>query len=363
MQEVRRIVQIVPRLASVADGVADYARVLAWELHVAHGIDSVFLSGDPGDAGVGTQMRWPAVAAPRRTTSVLQDCLTRLHGSRGNITVVHYANYGYACRGCPAWLVAGLERWKASAAQNRLLAVFHELYAFGPPWRSSFWLSPVQRALARRVAETADAAMTSLPSYGERLRSWGVAADRLWMHGIFSTVGEIPSPAPLSRRQRRLVVFGSAGVRTRLYRSGAASLREWAARLEIEELVDIGPPVNGHGARAGAKPRSMGVLAAAEVSELLRDSYAGAIAYPPGYLGKSTIFAAYCAHGLLPLVYSGGRTEEEEIRPAQHYLLMDALPPAAISGSAQGIAARAHDWYMGHSVARAARWLAGRIAS
>jgi hypothetical protein len=336
------VIQIVPHPDARADGVTEQARILAAELRRAHGIDSGMLR----------------IARPDAHSLELQ---LRAALRPGQL-IVHYVNYGYAKRGCPSWLIAGLERWKSAHAQNRLLTVFHELYAFGPPWRSSFWLSPLQRALARRLAQIADAAVTSLPRYGRKLGDWGLSENKLAVRAVFSNVGEMIRPAPLAQRSRRMVVFGNAGVRTRLYQNGASALGAWARHLGIEEVVDVGPPRTPDWSLPGIRLRRAGLLAADELSALLNDCYAGAIAYPPGYLGKSTIFAAYCAHGLLPLVFSGGRRGEEEARPGEHYLLMDGAPPPAAE-TAQAVASQAHRWYMGHSAARGAEWLATKITA
>jgi hypothetical protein len=53
--------------------------------------------------------------------------------------LLHFSGYGYARRGLCRWLVDGLTRWKAAGAQRRVVTMFHEVYASGPIWRSSFW--------------------------------------------------------------------------------------------------------------------------------------------------------------------------------------------------------------------------------
>ena len=40
--------------------------------------------------------------------------------------------------------------------------MFHEFHAMGPPWRSSFWLSPLQRRLATSLTRLSDGLVTSL---------------------------------------------------------------------------------------------------------------------------------------------------------------------------------------------------------
>ncbi|MFZ4728709.1 MAG: glycosyltransferase family 1 protein, partial [Pseudanabaena sp.] len=76
-----------------------------------------------------------------------------LEGDRTSPVLLHYVGYGYAKRGCPVWLVDGIQRWKNLYPDRLLVTMFHELHASGtPPWTSSFWLSPLQKNLVTRLA-------------------------------------------------------------------------------------------------------------------------------------------------------------------------------------------------------------------
>ena len=317
-----QIVQIVPQLPVPPEGVGGYAEALAGALRDRSGIETRFVVG--------------SVA---RTVEALLDAL-----ADAPVALLHYANYGYQRRGCPTWLVEGLVRWLQRGAGRRLVTVFHEVYATGPPWRSSFWLSPLQQKLAATLARSSAALATSLDLYSRMLRPW-VPQKRIAVLPVFSTVGE-PAVVPrLDERSRRLVVFGGTGVRRRAWGRLPALARTVAA-LGIEEVVDVGPPVEAP-PRVGEIPvRTLGVLPAGEVSELLRGSLAGFVAYPEPFLAKSTIFAAYCAHGMVPVCAGDGRKSP------------DPDPPFWTPGSAladpQGIADRARAWYAGHALDRQA---------
>jgi hypothetical protein len=82
------------------------------------------------------------------------------------------------------------------------------------------------------------------------------------------------------------------------------------------------------------------------VSEILRSSAAGFLAYPPAFLQKSTIFAAYCSHGTLPVCVWGRHPRDGAPTAERHYW--------AGSGDPQAIASAARDWYHGHSLERQA---------
>jgi hypothetical protein len=88
-----------------------------------------------------------------------------------------------------------------------------------------------------------------------------------------------------------------------------------------------------------------GVLPAAEVGALLLSARAGYLAYPAYFLPKSTIFAAYAAHGVLP-VRSWPRHERlpGELRPGVHFWEQRALS----CGEPSAIAAAARAWYVPH---------------
>ena len=79
----------------------------------------------------------------------------------GGPVLLHYVNYGYQKRGVPFRLVSALRELR-SHGSTRVVTVFHELYASGPPWRSAFWLKPFQKRVAQSIARLSDACvMTS----------------------------------------------------------------------------------------------------------------------------------------------------------------------------------------------------------
>lgn len=310
------IVQVVPHLPPPFEGVGTYAAALAGAL-TKLGIETRFL-------------------VPERTAQGL------LNGIGDAETVLlHYAGYGYQRRGCPGWLAEGLDRWK-----GRLVTVFHEVWASGPPWRSSFWLLPVQRRIAASLVRRSTALATTLPIYADLLRPW---ARDVAVMPVFSTVGEPAAVPGYGERARRIVVFGGAGVRGRTWGPFLPDLARTVRELGAEEILDVGPPVDLPDEVGGVPVRGLGVLPPAEVSDLLLGSAAGFLSYPPDFLPKSTIFAAYCAHGLLPVC-------------AWH-------PPPTVGrhhwigeGDPQTIASAAREWYGDHALARQAERFRGLLA-
>jgi hypothetical protein len=307
-----RIVQITPRLPPPAEGVGTYALALAGALE-GRGIATRFLA---------------ATEIPRKA-----EALTAFLEEEGpDAVLLHYANYGYQSRGCPVWLVDGLDRW-----QGRLVTFFHEVWASGPPWRSSFWLLPVQRRLAARLVRQSASLATSLEIYKGLLRPW---AREVEVMPVFSTVGEPAGVSPLADRARRIVVFGGDGVRRRAWGPFLPALAAAVRTLGAEEVCDVGTPVEVPTSIGGAPVRRRGPLSSEEVSALLLDSLAGFMSYPPDFLPKSTIFAAYCSHGVLPVC------AWSQDGPAPPYWRG--------SGDPQAVASAAREWYDGHSLERQA---------
>jgi hypothetical protein len=198
------------------------------------------------------------------------------------------------------------------------------------------------------VATTSDSTATTLDLYAQLLKRLGTNADPAVLP-ILSSVGEPRNPAPLRDRSRRLVVFGGAGARRRGYALGEP-LRKACQALEIEEVLDIGPPVDRLPSRGPGVPiRSTGALRTEEVGALLGESMAGFLVYPSEFLPKSTIFAAYCAHGMLPICASSRPQGPSADGPPYWRPTGGGASSARLNpDEAQVIADRALAWYQPH---------------
>src|SRR5438270_1544788 len=130
------LVQIVPRLPPATDGLGDYALSLARELRNNFGVESHFIVGDTNWNGGSEIEEFSIDRLVDRSAISLLSSLTALESSC--VVLLHYVGYGYARRGTPGWLVNGLHHWRAQCHDARLLTMFHEVYALGPFWSSSF---------------------------------------------------------------------------------------------------------------------------------------------------------------------------------------------------------------------------------
>ena len=342
------ILQIVPRFPPSVSGVGDYANVLARQLRGAHGIQTRFLVCDPSRP---EEKEIGGFRVDRFDSHKAGDLARRISVPEMPETVLlHYVGYGYQKRGCPLWLVRGLESWKKANTRRRLVVMFHELYAFGPPWSSSFWTSPLQRALVKSLALMSEHSLTNLQVSRKSLaRITSRSESDFSVLPVFSNVGEPQSLPAWSSRRARLVVFGDPAWRRQAYFEHQGALEDACAAFGLDEIVDIGSP-------CGTLPKlrvycvPKGNLPAEQVSAELLDARAGFFAYPAAYLGKSGVFAAYAAHGLVPVTHAENLADNDDgLRQRDHFVSIGSWYSYG-AGDLQLVAQGARDWYANHKI-------------
>ena len=359
------LIQLVPRRAAEPNGVADYALALARALDVHHGIRSVFLSATPTVHATPVQDEWRTVSLPRRQGRILADTIRSLSAeTRAGALLLHFSGYGYQNRGVPLWLAHGLRLWRQRAGRMPLITTFHELYATGRPWQSAFWLSPVQRQIARGILALSSVAITSTNLHSRRLSGWEGGGDKIiTAMPVFSNVGEPGCGAAPCARDATAVVFGLAGVEDRLFGIYRPEVERAVSTLGIRQIVDVGPrlsPMPGH--LAGVPFVSKGPLPQRAVSDLLHRARFGFVAYPVDVIGKSGVFAAYAAHGVVPIVLSDEKRQAslDGLRSSQHFL--DGLRLADVDAhDLASIQGELFAWYQSHSLKVQADFLARSI--
>lgn len=339
--------------------------MLSKALRLRWGIETFFLTGDPSESTWGARADSPVERLGRRShaelCAVLAQISSRLNGAKPNTVLLHYVNYGYEIRGCPYWLIAGLRAWRSRDPRNRLVTMFHELYASGPLWRSSFWLSRLQRQLAATLCGISSAVVTNR----ELSRQWlsHTKANRnvhISVMPVFSNLGESECPKDWWDRAPQLVVLGGMGVARRAYGACRTHLLDACKALNIEEIVDVGERVERVPARIGnISVISRGYLTPSRASAVLSRARAGFVDYPSDYLGKSSVFAAYAAHGVLPIVSRLRGTDEAGLQEGFNYWVASPGDPRALDFEA--IATNAAAWYMRHRLDVQARHYASLL--
>lgn len=147
-------VQIVPLFQPVIDGVGDYALSLARHMQRVTGQGSRFVVVDPlwkdGPGGSEFSVKGPTGFSPGALVSEIGEARS---------LILHYVGYAFHRKGIPFWLVKALGR--ATARGARLVTVFHEIWSSGPPWRSVFYLSPLQKFLVAEILKLSHHAFSS----------------------------------------------------------------------------------------------------------------------------------------------------------------------------------------------------------
>lgn len=338
---------IVPRLPPSVDGLGDYGLNLAKQMRKDFGVDTLFIVGDHLWNGAplveGFEVRKVAGRTKKDLLSILP-----LNAP----VLLHYVGYGYARRGSPLWLVAALSEWKHSADKN-CITIFHECYAFGPIWTSQFWTSPLQKFLASKLGLISEHCLTSRKKYSELISKLTNGKHSNVLHlPVFSNIGEPQALPCLGERVRRIVVFGSKGSRSRVYTESKDVLSQMCQKFKIKEIFDIGPLVDFEIQDVDGIPvKVLGVKDPKEISEILSKSMIGVINYPPEYLAKSGIFAAYCSHRMLPVVAHSQKETiiEDDLRESVHFWQGNIEYPLSTTlFEAQQVADAAYNWYLSH---------------
>ncbi|MEA5503453.1 glycosyltransferase family 1 protein [Halotia wernerae UHCC 0503] len=360
---ITHVTSIVPRLPPAIDGVGDYALNLARQLRQNFNIQTHFIVGNTKWNGATEIEGFPVTKISVSSSNALLNLLSNDHSST---VLLHYVGYGYAKRGCPVWLVDGLQHWKILYPKRSLVIMFHEVYASGPPWTSAFWLSALQKSLAARLAQMSDRCITSKQSFAKVLYQLNrTQQTEIICFPVFSNIGEVEYLPLLSERSQRLVIFGSRNSRRQVYNQRIKALETICQTLNINEILDIGVSTNLNISEIrGITVIEKGITKAEEISKILQDSIAGFLNYPPpAHLAKSTVFAAYCAHKLIPCMAISSKVPIDGLEKGKHYLSADDHSSKLSLKQGQDIANNAYTWYLTHSLSVQAKFFVDNLIS
>jgi hypothetical protein len=241
-----------------------------------------------------------------------------------------------------------LSRWKS--VDKRLVTVFHELYAVGKPWSTAFWTSPPQRYVARQLALLSDAMFTTTDRQAEILRSWDAKREVLVLP-VPSNVGEPSELRGAEAREIELIVFGLAGTRRRVYLHNDENWTHLRTVMGNVTIHDIGPPVNLPVTELTGLPYiEHGQVPAPVLSAMLGNARWGMIDYYQSTLEKSGVFAAYCAHGVVPIVLRHSTPPNSTLKEGRHFLT--PFRCELIHERTSELSRTSHQWYIGHALAQ-----------
>jgi hypothetical protein len=356
------VLQIVPRVSDNPDGVTDYALNLAKALLTQYRLRTVFAAAEPSQISEKEGFK----IAPIAGGGLSRDKPARV--------ILHYVNYGYQKRGLPFSLLPILRRVRESC-RGRFLVILHELFASGPPWKSEFWLQPLQKKIARDVARLADARLVSSESMRQMFEELVPGLDVV-VHPVPSAFGEpaIDSAQLRERDNHRWLICGGTELVERSLRSFLRIAGAIPANVSPRNLVVLGgmensrvrqllktlPDIDCEYYSAVSPEAASQILSTCAFAWL---DYFTAGTANPDLLLKSSSFANVCAHAVVCVT-------PHAMAPIS--LEGDLLPgPFAIargevkmpSGSDRpGVARAIYDWYHRHaSVASLSRVVAEKL--
>lgn len=356
---IEQILQIIPTPPNSSDGIGDYALLLATQLLQDFQVDTQFLVFRNDIEVVPVVNGFSMAQLPSHQPEIFCSCIP----TNIRVIIVHFSGYPYfntSLKGIfgadtPFWFIDALQA-VIKNHQLKLIVMFHELPKLH--WKQFYlfdFLNPIQSIVSRRLARMADTVLTSSTKYQAILSEWlGRKVIRIF---IFSNMGEPPSITPLVARQRRLIIFGGSA-RSRIYQNHFKVLIQSCKLLEIKEIYDVGPPL-----KLPKLPSSeinlveRGYCSQTEISQLMMTSLAGCLDYSPfpGNLGKSGAFAAYCAHGILPILTRYNPSETNGLCMNQHYLVLGSKLDKSSLDRTQIIANKAYEWYQDHTLKEIAK--------
>ena len=303
----RAICQIVPRLPGSLDGVGDAALNLARTLLAKHGLTTIFIVASETHA---TSIDDFQVISGLPSGASLDELARRTRH-----VILHYVNYGYQPRGIPFRLRRFAREFRGRI-DGRWLTTFHELYASGPPWKSEFWLRPLQVKIARDIIEISDRCVVSNDVIANEIHRIDTSKS-VCIVPIMSNFGEPELTELTARSPNQWTICGGTNLILRSLRSSGLR-RGQIPRANAPQSLEV---IGGHNdPRIATAIRELlddfpellcrhhPNVTAEDASALLRTcsfawfDYFGSGKIWPGMILKSSSFAACCAHGVVPVL-------------------------------------------------------------
>lgn len=337
------ILHIVPSLPSKAD----IALTLAQGLRTTYKLDSLFYSHKPLQGNVYSQHDFEVIppAAKALHESISENIKTIvLH-----VNLSTYINFKSS-------VAANDFVYQLETALNRhsieLITIFHEI----PTIKIStfFSIKKSSQKLTQKLADLSRSVVTNNRFYERYLIE--NTSTQIYCVNNFSRVGELESNNLLGASRCNLIILGGAE-RVNIYKN-KSFLQQTMGNLKLNQIVDIGLPLPWSKINTrGLNIRRMGQLIKSEISDQLTISKVGVLDYSryPSCLGKSSVFNAYKAHGVVPLLLKdidsrGG----DHLASSVNYMTGKELDRLK---SDRAIAKIAHTNYSHYQTHNQARWL------
>ncbi len=352
------IITITPHLPPKSSGVADYAFAIAQELRKQYQRETVFITlkrdGEEGDHCEGF---------PVHRVGQKADELAQVLSTFQNAPIyLHYSGYGYHQRGCPQWLLQGIENAVGKSSPPGLMTMFHEVSADdSPPWTKAFWFLRKQQRIAKGLAKLSTFCLANTSSNCGLVKEKDeskVEGKNLFTIPVFSTVGESARFIPFDERERKMIIFGAKKWREQMYQRHGRALNTFCKKMSISEVVDIGSPVENISSYTGDLPiQELGRLPAEEIHSWMEKAMFAASSYPLFCLGKSTIFASYAAHGLVTVLGDESSSLSEGLQEGRDVIMLNSPPQQTNDEDLEKVGRQLFQWYQDHKLNEQVRQL------
>lgn len=272
--------------------------------------------------------------------------------------LIEFVLYGYQIRGIPYNIMNVID--VAVRKGVKVLTFFHELPAPIFPLRRSSILRPLQRLVCSMIASKSDAVIVNQ----QRGLIW--LKDKSRRTAVFlptwSSVGEPDEVSGYRSRPNYVVVFGTPMRRTKVH-SAVSNLGGYrhlfgddVTVLDIGATCDIPEGIASEILRCGA-------LSSVEVSNRLSVSRYGLFSCPITEVSKSSVFASYCAHGVIPVNVERGNSWSiiAGPRPDMHYLMLENV--GSTTRSLSLIIENNIEWKRKYSISRSMSRISGILES
>lgn len=349
------ILHIIPKLSTEARSVSSYAFHIAKKLWQDYQIASHFLVCQRSDGDPLTEGDFPVFILPQKTSRSFAEQIP----ARISHILVHYSGASYA-KGkmdAPFWLQEGLQMVVRSR-QLPVFLLFHDLPS--ADLNQMKWVNPIGGMVAYRIAKQADVAIAFNVRLQAILGKWLQRDVRCIPQSAY--MRELRFVPSLCDRYQRAVVMGSHSHLHR-YERKWETVVEACQHLDIDEIYDIAPTLQVQVATApNFDWMDTGKMLPGDVAYVLLNSRVGFFSHRTATnLEDSEIFAAYCAHGLLPIGLDGVPDAIGSLQLGTHYLQIPVPLAYTSEEKLQAIADRAHQWYRDHRWYQHARFFASLI--
>lgn len=337
----QRVVQIVPSLPPSVCGVGDHALRLGRLLSSCCEVAYCTLQPES------PELEAEFCVIPERTEAGLNVALQTLCKESPVVLILHYSGYGYARWGLCRWLLKGLELFLTSRPDCRLLTMYHELWASGSLFCSSSWSFPIQKRLAKSVCRLSDRVRTNRQESCELLAGSGEKLERFTVFPVVSNFGESKELPAWKDRNRDMILFRPPPYGNPSSKTFWDAWQQAVVDLNISSTIVAGTPQPTPDHPSIEK---IGFITEADSFELLQRCRYSMIEYYPGYFAKSSILAAYAAHGVGCISVSPGLSEKDGLIDGTHFFVFSDPTESVTDDRLRRCGHSLWRWYQPHSI-------------